>query len=98
MNTTNMKATTFAINKSVQVWCDDRTKNIEMDTRLAEVFAETLDRELDRMKDRAEFLWIVLANVSEGDWKKQTRAWQVAAAKARDDYHALCFETNRKTA
>ena len=36
--------------------------------------------------DTADFLWVVLANVSGGDWSKQSREWQEAAAKARDDY------------
>jgi hypothetical protein len=34
----------------------------------------------------AEMLWVVLANVSEGDWTKQTKEWQEAAAKWRDNY------------
>ena len=36
--------------------------------------------------DAAEMLWICLANVSEGDWTKQTIAWQEAAQKWRDNY------------
>lgn len=55
-------------------------------------------RELERMRDAAEFLWIVLANVSEGDWTKQNEEWQTAAARARDDYHTLCKQLNLRTA
>jgi len=40
------------------------------------------------MADAAEMLWIVLANVSEGDWTKQTPDWQEAAARRRDNYFA----------
>jgi len=36
--------------------------------------------------ETADFLWVVLANVSGGDWTKQSSEWQTAAAKARDDY------------
>lgn len=38
--------------------------------------------------DAAEMLWIVLANVSGGDWTKQTPDWQEAAARWRDNYFA----------
>ena len=40
------------------------------------------------MKDAAEMLWVVLANVSGGDWSKQTQEWQTAAARWRDNYFA----------
>lgn len=38
------------------------------------------------MSSAAEMLWIVLANVSGGDWTKQTPEWQEAAARWRDNY------------
>lgn len=38
------------------------------------------------MADAAEMLWIVLANVSVGDWSKQSPEWQEAAARWRDNY------------
>jgi len=44
------------------------------------------------LADAAEMLWVVLANVSEGDWTKQTKEWQVAAKKWRDNY----FKTIKK--
>lgn len=40
------------------------------------------------MTDAAEMLWIVLANVSGGDWTKQSPEWQEAAARWRDYYFA----------
>lgn len=40
------------------------------------------------MADAAEMLWVVLANVSGGDWTKQTPEWQEAAARWRDNYFA----------
>lgn len=38
------------------------------------------------MIDAAEMLWVVLANVSGGDWTKQSQEWQDAAARWRDYY------------
>jgi hypothetical protein len=38
------------------------------------------------MADAAEMLWIVVANVSGGDWTKQTAEWREAAARWRDNY------------
>lgn len=39
------------------------------------------------MADAAHMFWGVVANVSEGDWSKQSPEWQAAAARARDHYH-----------
>lgn len=39
------------------------------------------------MRDAAEMLWTVVANVSGGDWTKQSAEWQTAAARWRDAYH-----------
>lgn len=38
------------------------------------------------IKDAAEMLWVVLANVSGGDWSKQSEDWQNYAARWRDNY------------
>jgi hypothetical protein len=38
------------------------------------------------MVDAAEMLWIVIANVSGGDWAKQSIEWQEAAERWRDNY------------
>ena len=40
------------------------------------------------MTIEADGLWGVLANVSGGDWTKQSQEWQDAAARARDQYFA----------
>jgi hypothetical protein len=40
------------------------------------------------MADAAEMLWVVLANVSGGDWNRQSPEWQEAAARWRDNYFA----------
>lgn len=36
--------------------------------------------------------WVVLANVSEGDWTKQTKEWQEAAVCWRDNYFKAITE------
>lgn len=41
------------------------------------------------MADAAEMLWVVLANVSGGDWTKQSKDWQEVAARWRDNYFAV---------
>ncbi len=35
---------------ATRCWCDERTKHIEMDTSLAEVFAEKIDKYLHALK------------------------------------------------
>jgi hypothetical protein len=50
---------------------------------------------VDKMADAAEMLWVVLANVSEGDWTKQTKKWQCAAKKWRDNYVKVLREYNK---
>ena len=46
---------------------------------------------LDKQKvkefvNAAEMLWVVLANVSEGNWSLQSEEWQKAASRWRDNY------------
>lgn len=47
-----------------------------------------LTAERDRFAEVAEMLWVVLANVSGGDWTLQSAEWQEAAARWRDNYFA----------
>jgi len=47
------------------------------------------------MADAAEMLWTVIANVSEGNWTKQTPEWQEAAARWRDYYFAARGDMHR---
>jgi hypothetical protein len=47
------------------------------------------DGEPQTMADAAEMLWVVLANVSGGDWRKQDSDWQEAAERWRDNYFAV---------
>lgn len=43
----------------------------------------------EKLKDAGEMLWVVVANVSGGNWKLQSQEWQDAAAKWRDNYFAI---------
>lgn len=49
-----------------------------------------------RMAEAAESLWIVLADVNNGDWSQQSETWQLAAEHARDFYFALLNENLRR--
>ena len=42
----------------------------------------------DDSYDLVEMAWVILANVSEGNWEKQTDEWQEAVVKWRNHYHA----------
>lgn len=68
-----------------------------MKEHLVAVAAKQFERQnTERMRDAAEFLWVVLANVSEGDWSKQSEEWRRAAERARDDFHTLCKTLNMR--
>ena len=60
-----------------------------VDLALAKYGLVTIPESRERMKDAAEMLWIVLANVSGGDWTKQSQEWQEAAERWRDNYFAV---------
>lgn len=38
------------------------------------------------LEQAAEMLWVTLAHVSGGDWTKQTKEWQEAVVRWRDNY------------
>jgi hypothetical protein len=42
--------------------------------------------------------WVVIANVSEGDWQKQPPEWRIAAAKWREKFHQTLDEKNKVVA
>jgi len=45
-----------------------------------------------KLADAAEMLWVVVANASGGDWKRETLEWQEAAAHWRDNYFNVLRE------
>ena len=38
--------------------------------------------------DLEEFAWALIANAGEGNWTRERKDWQEAAARWRDQYHA----------
>jgi hypothetical protein len=42
----------------------------------------------DKRTDLLEWAWTIIANAGGGDWKRESKHWQDAAAKWRDAYHA----------
>jgi hypothetical protein len=71
----------LAIQIASSCWQRPTTSDVEMDVRLGYVFAEVVEQLIDRM----EYGWSIIANVSGGDWEKQSEDWQKAAAKFRDE-------------
>lgn len=45
-----------------------------------------IEQEGKELDHAAEMLWVVVANVSGGDWPQQSPEWQEAAARWRDNY------------
>jgi hypothetical protein len=42
--------------------------------------------------DLLEMAWVIIANAHQGFWENAPDAWQKAAAKWRDDYHAAVVD------
>lgn len=47
-----------------------------------------MDEDTTPPQDLAYTAWTIIANVSEGDWSKQTEEWRGAAVRWRDQFHA----------
>lgn len=63
---------------------------------VAKLEIQKLTDEIRQKDDAAEMLWVVLANVSGGDWEKQTPEWQEAAARWRDNYFDKFCASDRR--
>lgn len=50
---------------------------------------DELVEQFDAAMDCMSYAWTIICNVNEGDWAMQPPKWQEAAAKCRDQYHAL---------
>ena len=46
--------------------------------------------------DLLEFGWEIICNAGGGDWKKETKDFQKAAARFRKDYFALLKSANKE--
>lgn len=45
-----------------------------------------MDKEIAHL---LEYAWGIIANAGEGNWEKESKTWQEAAAKWRDQYEML---------
>ena len=72
---------------------------LDTDAEQQRIYAEQLaeaQQQVARLRDAAEMLWVVLANVSGGDWSLQSAEWQEVAARWRDEYFAALAATRPK--
>jgi len=53
-------------------------------------------RTLQEAEDLLEYAWGIIANAGGGDWTKESKDWQEAAARWRDRYHQQCIRDTRK--
>jgi hypothetical protein len=60
----------------------------KIDSLISAAHAEGAEEGALKMSEAADRLWGLVANVSEGDWSKQTVEWQEAAVRWRDFYHS----------
>ena len=71
------------------VWRDvvGRCSNCGEIIRLPDLIAElTAARaEIERLRESLDWAWAVIANAGGGDWTRETRDWQAAAIRWRDD-------------
>jgi len=76
----------------------EKYKDLQTDVRdlIGRISKMEGDKETKAIKDAAEMLWVVLANVSGGDWTKQTSEWQEAARRWRDNYFQALVPTEVK--
>jgi hypothetical protein len=51
------------------------------------VESEAQSTRIKELEEAAEMLWVVIANVSGGDWTQQAEDWQIAARRWSDNYH-----------
>lgn len=75
-----------AMQIAAQCWCDPRTETRVMDPDLAQVFAEKLDAEREKLVDIIELAWGLIANAYGGDWGSASEEWEKAAVKWRDEH------------
>jgi len=78
-----------ALEIAAQAWGQPTTSEIVMDVRLAASFAGILRTETTPLEDQLEMAWGIISNAGGGDWTKESKEWQDAAARWRDTYHQL---------
>ena len=63
---------------------------MEMTSKVRETWEQevtVLKDEIVKLGNILEAAWGVIANAGGGDWEKETKEWQEAAARWRDNYH-----------
>lgn len=77
--------------------CNSAYNDDNLFYREEEIQKHCLDKQrVKELDDAAEMLWVVIANVSEGNWSKQSKEWQEAAARWRDNYFKVRKERGLK--
>jgi len=74
------------INRLLGVLDSKTTLAIQKDLREFAAGETVPKSDWEKLSNAAEMLWAVVANVSVGDWTKQSVEWQEAAARWRDNY------------
>lgn len=82
-----IKLSKESIAMAAQCWRDETTKNTEMDTVLATVFARKLDEEHKRMLAIIEYGWSIIANANGGNWDTASQEWKEAAWRFEKDFY-----------
>lgn len=50
-------------------------------------FSARMEKRAEKAEDLCYTAWTILANVSEGDWTRQTQEWQDAVVRWRYEWH-----------
>jgi len=70
---------------AARLWAAPKTSGKIVDPEVGEVAAA----EFDKLLDRLELAWNIIANAGGGNWLKETADWQEAAACWRSGYFDL---------
>jgi len=66
-----------------------RTDKEAKTNRNFQALCKSLELESNMLLDHLDYAWGIIANASGGDWKKESKDWQEAAARWRDTYHEI---------
>lgn len=84
-----------AVEAVASAWCAPATLHKDFDVHLAQAFLHILKREVEHREDILSYAWTLLANVSGGDWTKQSPDWQNAVKRWREHYFSLLSDRDR---
>ncbi len=75
--------------RAAQLWLLPKFEKREVDVEFAKAIAHAIDEAIHDHEVLLESAWGIIANSSGGDWSKENKDWQQAAARWRDRYHAI---------